>query len=107
NGCLLGGAVHPTAASTPKLYFESIPLTAILLVKTIHTKSPITSKLLSLKPTLRFQTFNFAKMKFFATTILIAATSVVANYDPCPPLFFQFLSAARLMFGVHYLEYWC
>ncbi|CAG9950501.1 unnamed protein product [Clonostachys rosea f. rosea IK726] len=27
-------------------------------------------------------------MKFFATTILIAATSVVANYDPCPaPLF--------------------
>ncbi|CAI6093027.1 unnamed protein product [Clonostachys chloroleuca] len=49
--------------------------------KKIHYKSPI-------PPILRFQTFNFANMKFIATTILIAATTTVAQYDPCrSPLF--------------------
>ncbi|CAG9941651.1 unnamed protein product, partial [Clonostachys rosea f. rosea IK726] len=39
-------------------------------------------------PILRFQTFNFANMKFIATTILVAATTAVAQYDPCrSPLF--------------------
>ncbi|VUC27052.1 unnamed protein product, partial [Clonostachys rosea] len=50
---------------------------------------------------LRFQTFTFAKMKFFAATLLIAATSVVAQYDPCrSPLFAVPLCCKNDVLGV-------
>ncbi|CAH0055182.1 unnamed protein product [Clonostachys solani] len=85
----------------PRPYFESMSLIATLVVMNIY-KSQCSPRLTQKDSSqasnylkvfvppliLPFQTFNFAKMKFIAATILIAATTVVAQYDPCrSPLF--------------------